>query len=171
MANANEPAAILIVDDKPANLDALESILRDPDYRIVRAESGEDALRQLLREDFALVILDVRMPGMDGFECAKLMRSNHRFDATPLIFISATATDMEFIFKGYGVGGVDYVLKPFEPAVVKAKVAIFVELFRNRQFLKRQIAHLEELSSRLRQEIDEKAEILRRFQTKVSEAS
>ncbi len=144
---------ILIVDDNTKNLDALEAILSHSEYRIVRAESGEDALRALLHNEFAVAILDVRMPIMDGFECARLIRANQRNATLPLIFVTGIATDMDFVFKGYSAGGVDYVIKPFEPAVIKAKVAVFVELFQSRQLLREQIQHLRELSVRLHAEL------------------
>lgn len=144
---------ILIVDDDAKNLDALEAILSHPEYCIVRAESGTAALRALLHNEFAVAILDVRMPIMDGFECARMIRANQRNATLPLIFVTGIATDMDFVFKGYSAGGVDYVIKPFEPAVIKAKVAVFVELFHARQLLREQIRHLQELSVRLHAEL------------------
>ena len=153
-------ANILMTDDNEANLDALELILRTPCYNLVRASSGEDALRCLMIQEFALILMDVRLPGMDGFECAKLIRANRRYNDTPIIFLTGVATDLEFIFKGYGAGGVDYVIKPFEPAVIKAKVAVFVELFNSRRLLRYQIEELKTLSARLRQEIEDKTHLL-----------
>ncbi len=151
-------ANILIVDDNVANLDTLAAILAQPDYEITRARSGDEALRLLLKGDFALAVLDVRMPCMDGFECAKLIRSNKRYADLPIIFLTGVATDMEFIFQGYSAGGVDYLIKPFEPAVVRAKVAVLVELYLGRQRLKRQIADLEAQAAALRRQIGERPE-------------
>ena len=159
------PSRILIVDDNQKNLDALSVILAAPGLEIVQAHSGEDALRLLLNDkDVALIFLDVCMsPGVDGFECARLIRSNQRHVNTPIIFLTAVATDMEFIFKGYASGGVDYLTKPFEPSVVKAKAAVFVELFRSRQAMMHEIKQLESLTERLRAEVKLRSEELHSF--------
>jgi PAS domain S-box-containing protein len=128
------PCPILLVDDKPANLLALEAVLQELGERLVRASSGDAALRCLRDEDFAAVLLDVRMPGMDGFETARLIRMQRRSRATPIIFITADTTDLS-VEEAYGIGAVDLLAKPLVPAVLKAKVAFFVELHRSRQEL------------------------------------
>jgi PAS domain S-box-containing protein len=128
------PCPILLVDDKPANLLALEAVLQELGERLVRANSGDAALRCLRDEDFAAVLLDVRMPGMDGFETARLIRMQRRSRATPIIFITADTTDLS-VEEAYAIGAVDLLAKPLVPAVLKAKVAFFVELHRSRQEL------------------------------------
>lgn len=133
---AQQKVAILIVDDRPENILALTSILSGPEYEIVAAQSGADALRCLLRQEFALLLLDVMMPGMDGFELATIIKENERHKATPIIFLTAMATDVGFIYKGYSSGAVDYLTKPLEPNIVKAKVSVFVELYRQRERIK-----------------------------------
>lgn len=120
---------ILLVDDEPKNLTALEAVLAADDRRLIKARSGEDALRWLLREQFAVVLLDVHMPGMDGFETAALMREHHRSEATPIIFLTAANKDYSHVSRGYSLGAVDYLFKPFDPAILRSKVAVFVDLF------------------------------------------
>ena len=127
---------ILIVDDKPANLIVLEEVLGRQDYHIVKAASGRAALRFLLNDEFAVVLLDVQMPDMDGFETAKLMRGNARTCNLPVIFISAKALSLEDIDKGYAQNAVDYILKPFNPEILRTKVAVFVELHRKTEQLR-----------------------------------
>jgi PAS domain S-box-containing protein len=126
-------ASILIVDDNEANLTALEAILRDLGQDIVRARSGSEALRLLFDRDFAVVLLDVRMPDMDGFETAELIRKRQRSRHTPIILITAADVSQDQIARGYSVGAVDYIFKPFLPEVLKAKVTIFLELFKKSQ--------------------------------------
>jgi anti-anti-sigma factor len=121
-------AGILIVDDRRANLVALEAVLEPLGRRVVTAESGEEALRRLFQEDFALILLDVQMPGMDGFETARLIRDRPRTRHVPIIFVTAISTAREHVFAGYAAGAVDYVLKPIDPALLRSKVSVFVEL-------------------------------------------
>ncbi len=128
------PASILLVDDQPANLLALEAVLHELGERLVCAPSGEQALQRLRDEDFAAVLLDVRMPGMDGFETARLIRLQRRSRTTPIIFITADATGLS-VEEAYAIGAVDLLTKPLVPAVLKAKVAFFVELHHSRQEL------------------------------------
>lgn len=128
------PAPILLVDDDPANLLALEAVLQELGEPLVPVSSGEAALRQLRDADFAAVLLDVRMPGMDGFETARLIRAQRRSRATPIIFITADPSDVS-IEEAYAMGAVDFLAKPLMPAVLKAKVAFFVELHRSKQEL------------------------------------
>jgi signal transduction histidine kinase len=130
--------SILLVDDHEENLLALEAILTDPGYRLVRAGSGRDALRAVLRDDFALILLDVAMPDLDGYETAALIRQRERSRDTPIIFLTANYRSDSHVFRGYSVGAVDYLFKPFSPEVLRSKVAIFVELFTKRDALERQ---------------------------------
>jgi len=124
-------ASILLVDDAPTNLLALEAALGGMDLDLVKAASGAEALRHCLAQDFAIILLDIRMPGMDGFEVAELLRRRERTRLTPIIFLTAASPDTadEQIFQGYTVGAVDYITKPFAPAILRAKVAVFVDLF------------------------------------------
>ena len=131
-ARAERPAPkvnLLIVDDVPANLVALRAILDHPDYRLVEAASGEEALRHVLREEFAVIILDVHMPGLDGFETARLIKLRERSRRIPIIFVSATNQEDTYIFQGYEAGAIDYLFKPLDAGILKSKVAVFVELF------------------------------------------
>lgn len=130
-----EKVPVLLVDDQQRNLDVLRAILGGLDYQLVEAASGAEALASLHNEEFAVVLLDVMMPGMDGFECARLIRGTRNYTHTPIIFVSAVADDMDFIYKGYSSGAVDYIVKPLNPAVLKAKVAIFADLYRTRKIL------------------------------------
>ncbi len=135
----SEPIAnILIVDDDAKTLTAMEALLSAPGRNIVLARSGREALRQLLRQDFALILLDVRMPDIDGFETAAMIRQNERFRYTPIIFLSAVDTLDEDIVRGVASGAVDYLFKPVMPDVLKAKVTVFVDLFRMSERLKQQ---------------------------------
>lgn len=133
-----EPVKILAVDDVPENLAALDALLRDEDLELVRAASGTEALELLLVHDVALALLDVQMPGMDGFELAELMRGTERTRRVPIVFLTAVATDERRRFRGYEAGAVDYLLKPVDPQILRSKVDIFVELFRHRRDLARQ---------------------------------
>jgi len=135
----SDPVAnILLVDDDHKSLMAMEALLSGPDRRIVTARSGTDALRRLLQEEFALILLDVRMPDMDGFETATMIRQNERFRYTPIIFLSAVDTLDEDVIKGVSSGAVDYLFKPVMPDVLKTKVSVFVDLFRMNERMKQQ---------------------------------
>jgi len=125
------PVNILLVDDKVENLIALESVLEELGQNLVRAHSGSEALKCVLHQDFAVILMDVQMPGMDGYETAELMRSREKSRHTPIIFLTAINKNDTHVFKGYSVGAVDYVFKPFEPDLLRAKVAAFVEMSRN----------------------------------------
>jgi signal transduction histidine kinase len=126
--------SILAVDDEPRNLIALESILADEDINLVKARSGEEALKQLLKHDFALILLDLHMPEMDGFETASLIRRRARSRSSPIIFMTADYGADTQVATGYSIGAVDYMFKPLDPDVLRSKVAVFVELFaKNRQ--------------------------------------
>ncbi len=133
---------ILIVDDKPENLLVLEKLLRRPGLNIMRAKSGNDALSLILEHDFALVLLDVQMPDMDGFETAELMRGNEETKHIPIIFVTAISKDHKHVFKGYGTGAVDYLFKPLDPYILQAKVNVFLELHRQAAALKTANANL-----------------------------
>lgn len=121
------PIDILIVDDRPENLLTLEHLLENPELNIVRAGSGQEALASLLDHDFALVLLDVQMPDMDGFETAELMRGNKAPGTSPLIFVTASHTEHQHIFRGYDSGAVDYLFKPLDPQMLFCKVRIFLD--------------------------------------------
>ena len=131
-------ASLLIVDDRPENLLALEAILSALGHRIVRASSGEEALKRLLVEDFAVVLIDVQMPGMDGIETVQLMKQRERTRSTPVIFLTAIDRDAQTVFRSYSVGAADYISKPFDPWLLRSKVEVFVDLYRkNRQLAER----------------------------------
>jgi len=127
-------AKILLVDDRPDNLLALSAILSSLGHGMVRAHSGEEALKAMLSEEFALVILDVQMPGMDGYATATHIKRRERTRSVPIIFLTATYADPQDAFRGYAAGAVDYITKPFDPWVLRAKVSVFVDLYlKNRQ--------------------------------------
>ncbi len=128
-------AKILIVDDKPNNLIALETTFMSIDVKCVKANSGNDALKEILKFDFALAILDVQMPEMDGYELALLIRSREQTKHLPIIFLSAVYSDDFHIFKGYDSGAVDFIIKPFEPKILVNKVSVFLELYHQRKEL------------------------------------
>ena len=135
-------AKILLVDDRAENLLALEAILGVFDHELVSASSGDEALKALLTQDFAVILLDVSMPGMDGLETAAHIKSRERTRDVPIIFLTAVHPDPEHAFRGYSAGAVDYVSKPFDPWVLRAKVAVFVDLYCKRQQLQEQAALL-----------------------------
>ncbi|MBW4511587.1 MAG: response regulator [Scytonematopsis contorta HA4267-MV1] len=147
-----EPKAnILLVDDKPENLLALEAILGNLGENLVQANCGEEALRCLLHQDFAVILLDVQMPGMDGFETASLIRSRQRSRQTPIIFLTAFGANDQMQFKGYSLGAVDYLLKPINSDILLSKVNVFVELYKKTEALKQQTALLTTINSELKQ--------------------
>ena len=135
-------ARILLVDDRPENLLALEAILSVFDHELVRACSGDEALKALLTQEFAVILLDVSMPGMDGLETAAHIKSRERTRDVPVIFLTAVHPDAEHAFRGYSAGAVDYVSKPVDPWVLRAKVAVFVDLYCKRHQLQEQAALL-----------------------------
>ena len=126
----SDAAGILLVDDRPENALALESILEPLGQDLVRADSGEQALKQLLRRDFALILLDVQMPGLDGFETARHIKSRQRSRHIPIIFMTANDREEEDALRGYSVGAADYILKPFHPDILRSKVSVFLDLHR-----------------------------------------
>jgi signal transduction histidine kinase len=140
---------ILIVDDLPENLMALEASIRDDGYSIHQAVSGEEALALMLEHEFALAILDVQMPGMDGFELAELIRGMARTKHLPIVFVSAAGRELDYAFKGYENGAVDFLYKPIDAFAVKSKVRVFVDLYQQRLELRRQLGALEEARRRM----------------------
>ena len=146
-----DPSKILIVDDLPENLQALEALLRHDQRVIYQAGSGEQALALLLEHEFALAILDVQMPGMDGFELAELMRGTARTRHIPIVFVSAAGRELDYAFKGYESGAVDFMYKPLDADAVRSKVNVFVALDQQRRETRRQMLALEQ--SRQEQEV------------------
>lgn len=140
-----ENPSILLVDDRPANLLALESILDDFKINIVMATSGNETLKICDKQEFALILLDVQMPEMDGFETAEMLRSVEKTRHFPIIFVTAINKDQEHVFKGYELGAVDYILKPINTYVLKSKVKVFVELYQQKQQLSTYAQGLEKL--------------------------
>lgn len=145
---ADDEVSVLLVDDRPANLVALEAILEAPGRRLIKATSGEEALSVALREELAVILLDVRMPGMDGLQVAAHLKGVSRTRYVPIIFVTAVATEVQHVYKAYSVGAVDYLIKPLDTDVVRRKVATFVELFQQRREIERQAAALRETERR-----------------------
>ncbi len=135
MLQGEAPINILIVDDEPRNLTVLEAILDNPGYRLVRAETAEQALLALLADEFALLILDIRMPGVTGFELAQMIKARKKSANVPIIFLTAYYYEDQHIIEGYQAGAADYVNKPLNPAILRSKVAIFAELHRKQRKL------------------------------------
>ena len=133
-----EPVEILLVDDRPENLLALEAILEPLNQTLIRAHSGDEALRKLLLHDFAVILLDVQMPGINGFETARLIKARERTKYIPIIFLTAISKDEEYVFEGYSVGAVDYLAKPFQPDILRSKVNVFVDLYLKQKQLSEQ---------------------------------
>ena len=132
------PVEILLVDDRAENLLALEAILEPLNQTLVRAHSGDEALRKLLLHDFAVILLDVQMPGINGFETARIIKSRERTKYIPIIFLTAISKEEEYVFEGYSVGAVDYLAKPFKPDILRSKVGVFVELYQKQRQLAEQ---------------------------------
>jgi signal transduction histidine kinase len=137
------PTKLLIVDDLPENLQALEALIRGEGREVFQAGSGEEALALLLQHDFAIAILDVQMPGMDGFELAELMRGTDKTRHIPIVFVTAAGKELNYSFKGYEAGAVDLLYKPLDPRAVKGKVQVFVALYEAREAMRRQVEALE----------------------------
>ncbi|MBC9716232.1 response regulator [Streptomyces sp. TRM66268-LWL] len=154
--STDDRASILLVDDMEDNLTALEAVLGSLNEPLVRARSGEEAMKALLRQPFAVVLLDVRMPGMDGFETAANIKRLDQTKDIPIIFLTGTDADTGYAFRGYATGAADYLTKPFDPWVLRAKVTVFLDLHRKNLQLQRmlareqsQFAELSELLTRL----------------------
>lgn len=135
---ADAPVSILIVDDRLDKLLAIETALGDLQQNLVRATSGLEALRLLLKQDFAVILLDVSMPNMDGFETASLIRQRERSEHTPIIFVTSISTTETHVTRGYSLGAVDYIFSPVEPEIIRAKVAVFIDLFKKTEQIRRQ---------------------------------
>lgn len=146
---SQSPIHILLVDDRPENLLALEAVLESEHYELVKATSGEEALRRLLKDDFAVIVLDVQMPGLDGIETAKLIKARDRTKDIPIIFISANSKEAEHLFAGYSAGAIDYMVKPFIPQILRSKIDAFVDMYLANQRLKTQSALLQQKTMEL----------------------
>ena len=143
MLKDNNNAKLLIVDDLSENLVALDAVIRQEGRTVFRASSGEEALALLLDHEFAMAILDVQMPGMNGFELAALMRGTEKTRHIPIVFVTAAGKESNYAFKGYETGAVDFLYKPLDVQAVQSKVNVFVELYRQRVEIRRQVAALE----------------------------
>jgi len=135
---------ILIVDDLKENHLVMESVLSDPELDIIKAMSGEEALSLCIEHEFAVIFMDVQMPGMDGFEAAEILRSIEKTKNIPIIFVTAISKEQKSIFKGYEVGAVDYLPKPIDPIVLRSKARIFKEMYLQRKTIEKQVMELEE---------------------------
>src|SRR5215212_8479721 len=148
---------ILVVDDREDNLFSIESILEKDNYNIIKANSGRAALKILLQQhDFSLILMDVQMPDMDGLETATLIYQRDKLKTIPIIFITAYSNDEEYIFKGYKMGGVDYIFKPINPELLRVKVGVFVELYRKNHQLINHEKKLLAANKSLQKEIEER---------------
>ena len=150
-----EAVKILLVDDKPENLVALEAVLDGLGQQLIKAQSGKEALRACLEHDFAAILMDVKMPDMDGFEAAAMIREREQSKDTPIIFLTALKSE-EHLFRGYFMGAVDYLYKPIVPEVLRSKVSVFVDLCRKNTSLKRSRDALEQKNAELEQQIAER---------------
>lgn len=157
--SSDEKIKILVVDDRPENLMAIEGVLERPELSIITATSGNEALGLVLEHTFALILLDVQMPGMDGFEVAELMRGSEKSRHIPIIFLTAISKDDTHVFTGYEKGAVDYLFKPLDPLILRSKVNVFVELFQQRKKLQqsnialsRAVAELEAVNRQIREQ-------------------
>jgi two-component system, sporulation sensor kinase E len=139
---------ILMVDDHPENLLALEAVLTSPNYNLISAHSGKEALKCMLQHDFAVILLDVQMPGLNGFDTAKLIKAREKTKNIPIIFITAISQEMEHVHQGYSVGAIDYIFKPFQPETLKKKIEQFVKIHQNHQetIIQTDLGHLLELN-------------------------
>ncbi|MGZ8392209.1 MAG: sensor histidine kinase [Gemmatimonadales bacterium] len=157
---------ILLVDDQPANLIALEAVLHGLGQNLIKAESGREALKWLLTHEFAVILLDVKMPEMDGFETATLIRERDKSRHTPILFLTAADKSSDHAVRGYAVGAVDYLVKPVVPEVVRSKVAVFVELAKKSELLRRQTQLLVESEQAARELAETRAQLVRDLEHK-----
>ncbi|MES2785117.1 MAG: response regulator [Pseudomonadota bacterium] len=185
LPGVDEQVNILIVDDEPKNLLVLETVLDDPGYRLIRANSGDEALLQLVTHEFAVLVLDVRMPGMTGFELARMIKERKKTAAIPIIFLTAYYNEDQHILEGYGKGAVDYLHKPVNPPVLRSKVAVFAELYRRGRAVRianraltmevadrrRAEARLGELNATLDKRVTERTEALQASEALLREAN
>ena len=163
---AEQPVHILLVDDRPENLLTLESLLSELGHQLVTARSGVEALRCLLKQDFALILLDVQMPELDGFETAKLIRSRARSQHTPIIFLTALDRSDINVFQGYSVGAVDVMFKPFVPEILRYKVSVFVDLYKKTMQVQQ---YAQQLEARVEQRTQELTAVNRTLREEISE--
>ena len=156
-AQVKSDIKILLVDDREDNLFSIETILEKDNYTIVKARSGREALKVLLhQQDFSLILMDVQMPELNGFETATIIYERDKLKNIPIIFITAFSYDEDYIFKGYKMGGVDYIYKPIKPELLRMKVSVFVELYRKNQQLLLHEKKLLAANKSLQKEIDER---------------
>ncbi|MBV6655348.1 MAG: response regulator, partial [Mameliella sp.] len=141
-----EKVKILLVDDKPENLFSLEAILEGEDREIICAGSGNEALKLAIKNRFALILSDVQMPGMDGFEMVEILRSNPKNKHIPIIFVTAISKEEQYVYKGYNEGAVDYLFKPLDATIVRAKTEIFIALYKQQRQLESQKKELQLLN-------------------------
>src|SRR5690242_6937296 len=154
---SNKDINILVVDDREDNLLSIETILERDQYNIFKANSGRAALKMLLhRHDFSLILMDVQMPEMNGLETATIIYERDKLKGIPVIFITAYSNDEDYLFKGYQMGGVDYIYKPINPDLLRAKVAVFVELYRKNEQLMTNEKELLSANQTLHKEIEER---------------
>jgi two-component system, sensor histidine kinase and response regulator len=163
---ADDRVNILLVDDQPANLVALEAMLQSLGQNLIKVSSGREALRWLLTHDFAVILLDVKMPEMDGFETAELIRQRDKSRHTPILFLTAADNTHTQVVRGYAVGAVDYLVKPIVPEFVRSKVAVFVELAKKTELLRRQAKLLAESEQAARELAETRAELVRDLEHK-----
>ena len=166
MVETEAPVNILLVDDLPANLLALEAMLEGLGQNLVKARSGEEALRQLIHQEFAVILLDVLMPGMNGFETAKLIQERDRNRHLPIIFLTAGGKSEIEMFQGYAVGAIDYLLKPIRPAILRSKVLVLMNLHRRTE----EVRQLKEELRLKRQEMENLHVMLKNLQGQPAEA-
>ena len=150
----NETTKILIVDDRQENLVAMEAALTSKNYELVTAQSGEEALKYVLKDEFAVILLDVQMPGLNGFDTAELIKKREKSKDTPIIFITAISKDFQHVSKGYQSGAVDYIFKPVNPYILKNKVMAFVNLYKSKNKVKREKKQFEKKSIKLKDSYD-----------------
>lgn len=157
---------ILVVDDRPEGILAVQAVLNSPSYNIVTASSGNEALKHLLKDDFAVILMDVQMPIMNGFETASVVKTREKSKDIPIIFMSAINQDEQYVYQGYGVGAIDYLLKPFDPYILRSKVAIFVDIYRKNLLIKEQARLIQETEAKAHaREMDRlELESLRKYQ-------
>jgi PAS domain S-box-containing protein len=148
MSSAPEAVSLLLVDDRPENLVALKAVLDLPEYRLVTASSGPEALEKVAHDDFALILLDVAMPGMSGFDVADRLKADPRTRTIPILFLTAVATGFEEVYRAYKMGAVDYLIKPLNVGAVRSKVAVFADLYRQRREIERRDERLRDAERR-----------------------
>ncbi|HTS18583.1 MAG TPA: response regulator [Verrucomicrobiae bacterium] len=154
MPVVDDPVSLLLVDDDPRNLDVLASILDSPNYRLVRAQTPEDALLALISSDFAVIVLDIRMPGMNGLELAQIIKERKKTQHIPIIFLTAYYHENDHVMHGYDAGAVDYLTKPCNPVVLRSKVSVFVHLFRKTRALQAEINERKRLETEIARAIE-----------------